>query len=322
MNLPAWAMNVLSLLIGVGILGVGGEMLVRGATRLAKSLGVSTLVIGLTVVAFGTSAPEAAVTVFAAMNDVTDLAVGNVVGSNIANILLILGLAALVQPMRVSRNLLRIDGPVMLLAVLALYVIALVNQRIDRIAGAFLVAGLFTYTLTTYYASRGLRPHTAEIEETSTGLAQRWWWNGPLVIAGIAGLVYGAQLMVQGASGLATSFGISQHIIGLTIVAIGTSLPELATVIIAARHKQPDIAIGNVVGSNIFNVLFVTGAASLANPLPVPAAVIHFDAPLMVLACVVFYPMALFGRNVNRWEGALLLGGYIAYIAWLTIQAT
>ncbi len=320
--MPDWLFYGLLLAVGVAILAAGGEFLIRGAARLARTWGISALVIGLTVVAFGTSAPEAAVTVFAAAQGVTDLAVGNVVGSNIANILLILGSAALIAPLAVSRNLLRIDGPLMIASSVVFVLVAMLAREINRGVGAGFVITLIAYTVFTYYLGRRKPDLVPEHEHPAplVGLGRFPVYNMLLVILGIAGLVGGARLIVDGATGLARLLEVSEHVIGLTIVAIGTSLPELATVVVAARHKQPDIAIGNVVGSNIFNVLFVTGIASLAKPLPVPEQIVWFDGPIMLVICVLFYPLAATSKTINRIEGAILVLLYAGYLGWNVVR--
>lgn len=317
--MPPWLLYLILTILGLGVLGVGGELLVRGAGRLARSLGVSTLMIGLTVVAFGTSAPEAAVTVFAAIKDAPELAVGNIVGSNIANILLILGVAGLATPIVVSRNLIRIDGPIMILVSGLFVTVAYLHGEIAQWVGGLFLLALVGYTLVTYRLGRTRVPE--EVATVPTGLGRHWWFNGVLIVVGIGGLVGGAQLIVQGASGIASLLGVSEHVIGLTIVAIGTSLPELATAVVAARQKQPDIAIGNVVGSNIFNILFVAGLAAATRPLPVPADILRFDGPFMLFVCVMFYPLAWSGQRIVRWEGAVLLLAYIAYLGRTVMQA-
>ncbi len=325
LTMPECVAHTLVLVAGLVVLAVGGEFLVRGAVRLARALGVSALVVGLTVVAFGTSAPEAAVTIFAASRgtaEAASLAIGNVVGSNIANILLILGFAAAIGPLAVSRRLIRFDGPIMILSAALFMALAWLTGRIDRIAGGVFVAGLIAYTAFTYYQARKNPPPANEHDEPLKGLGQHWWYNLILVAIGVGTLVGGAALIVQGASGLARAIGISDHVIGLTIVALGTSLPELATAAVAARHKQPDIAIGNIVGSNIFNVLFVTGLAALTHPLAVPEAIVCFDGPLMLAICIVFYPIVWTGQKVTRWEGLVLLAMYVSYLTWTGVQAT
>lgn len=313
---PGWLIDVLLLVGGLAVLAAAGEALVRGAARLAQILGISTLVVGLTVVAFGTSAPEAAVSVFAAERGATDLAVANVVGSNVANILLILGLAALVRPLVVSRSLIRIDGPIMIVVLGVFMAVVMGWGEIGRWTGGVFLCGLIVYTALTYILARRTGPPEAEPPRPLTGLARRCWYNALLVVIGVAGLVYGARLIVSGASGVAQRLGVSEHIIGLTIVAVGTSLPELAATLVAARHRQADLAVGNVVGSNIFNALLVTGLAALVRPLPVNEYVIRIDGPAMVAASVVFYVIVYFGKKLTRAQGAVFLGLYVFYLVW------
>jgi len=314
-----WLLHTLVLLAGLALLGGSGEALVRGAARLARTLGVSTLVVGLTVVAFGTSAPEAAVTVFASAQGAGDLAIGNVVGSNIANILLVLGVAALIRPLSVSRSLIRLDGPVMIASAAALMVLAWTVGSFTRPTGVAFLVALLVYTFATYRWGR--RRPSADDEQPLTEIGRHWWFNLLLVVIGVAGLVIGARMIVSAATGLAELFGISQHIIGLTVVAIGTSLPELTTVVVAARHNQPDIAIGNVIGSNIFNVLFVIGLAALVRPLAVPQPILLLDGPAMLAVCVLFFPLVYTGRRLTRWEGGVLLAMYAGYLAWIVSRA-
>ncbi len=315
-----WLTDTIFLVAGLAILGAGGEILVRGAARLARLLGLSTLVIGLTIVAFGTSTPEAAVTVFAAAQGQSDIAVGNVVGSNIANILLIAAIAALVRPLAVAPSLLRFDGLVMLVTSAILAGVTLVGGHIGRLAGVAFVCGLVLYTAITLRWFGG--PLTGEpTSELRPGLGRHWWYNLALVVAGIAGLLLGARLIVTGAVGLATALGVAPHVVGLTIVAVGTSLPELATSVAAARQRQPHIALGNVVGSNTFNVLFVSGAAAIVRPLVLPGEVARLDIPLMLGVSVLFYIMLLTGRRLSRIEGAVLLALYVGYLIWLTSRS-
>ncbi len=314
--LTVWLTHVLVLIIGLIVLAIGGESLVRGATRLARRLGVSELVVGLTVVAFGTSAPEAAVTIYAALEGTADLAVGNIVGSNISNLLLILGLAVMVRPLRVSRSLIRVDGPVMLLSALLFWGLAALNGHIDRWNGVVFVAGLVGYTALTYYVA-GKTPYELPKEEPPPSRGGTATLVGPvLVIVGVGGLVLGARLVVSGAGGLALLLGVSHRVIGLTIVAVGTSLPELATAIIAARRRQADLAVGNIVGSNIFNIFFVAGTTASISPLSVSSEIIQLDGPVMIVASVLFIPLAYSGRLLSRWEGGLLLFAYGGYLAW------
>lgn len=321
--MPNAALHSLYLLAGLCILWVGGEALVRGASRLARRLGISALVVGLTVVAFGTSAPELAVSLQAALHDSPGLAVGNVVGSNIANILLILGAAAAARPMPVSLNLLRFDGPLMVIVSVVFLAMALLppgSGAFGRIDGIILAAGLLSYIVFTYHAARR-EPKAVEAEYES---AQAVGGSTPtdlfLVMLGIIGLTFGGQLIVEGASELARLMNIDETLIGLTVVAVGTSLPELATSIIAARHSMPDIALGNVVGSNLFNMLCVIGVTSTIHPLPVEASTVWLDGPVMLGASVLFLLMARTGQRISRREGAGLLILYGGYLAWTVVR--
>lgn len=328
------ALFILELVGGLVVLSVGGECLVRGASRLARSLGVSALVVGLTIVAFGTSAPEIAVSISAGIRQHDDLAIANVVGSCILNTLVVLGLAAVARPLKVSRSVVRTDAPFMIL-VLALFAFFAVDDigllaggkndgRIGRWEGILFIAALMGYLVLTYYGARR-QPQVVEAEyEQSIGPARSSAINLVLVLVGLAGLVFGADLMVNGGAGIARSVGISERIIGLTIFAIGTSLPEVATCVIAARRGQPDIAVGNVVGSNIFNVLAVIGIATTAHPkgaMTVNWTILSHDVPVMLVAAVLLLPILRTGRHISRREGAVLLALYIGYLSW-TLAAT
>jgi len=324
---------ILELVGGLVVLSVGGECLVRGASRLARSLGVSALVVGLTIVAFGTSAPEIAVSISAGIQQHDDLAIANVVGSCILNTLVVLGLAAVTRPLKVSRSVVRTDAPFMIL-VLALFAFFAVDDvqllaggshgRIGRWEGILFIAGLVGYLVLTYYGARR-QPQVVEAEyEQSIGPARSSAANLVLVLVGLAGLVFGADLMVEGGAGIARSVGISERIIGLTIFAIGTSLPEVATCVIAARRGQPDIAVGNVVGSNIFNVLAVIGIATTAHPagaMTVNWTILSHDVPVMLVAAVLLLPILRTGRHISRREGTVLLALYVGYLSW-TLAAT
>ena len=314
-----WSTNVLLLVGGLVILGCGGECLVRGSAQLARQMGVSALVVGLTIVAFGTSAPEIAVTLQSAAIGEDDLAVANVVGSNIMNILIVLGIGALVRPMRVSRNIVTTDAPVMLLVTSIFLLFVYDNSTINRWQGIFFVACLGTYTLFTYYEAR--RQPLCDDDDDTTTATRPVLLNILAIIVGIAGLVKGADLIVEGAVGIARMLEISTRIIGLTVVAVGTSLPELATSVIAARRNQADIAIGNVVGSNIFNILSVVGITSSIYPLTVSPETLRFDAPVMLLVSVVAFLVFRSGHLISRREGCLLLCGYAAYLTWMLRQA-
>jgi len=313
--------------VGLGLLVGGAEVMVRGASRLATTLGVRPLVVGLTVVAFGTSAPELAVGVSSAVSGNADIALGNVVGSNIANVLLVLGLAALVMPVATGIQLVRREVPLMIAASLALWLMAFAGE-ITRIEGLILLAGIVAYTAFLVRASRREAPAIATefSEEFGVGAGR-----GPLVMAanlglaavGLAMLLVGADWIVNGAVAVATSLGVPQIIVGLTIVAVGTSLPEIATSVLAGLRGHRDIAVGNVVGSCIFNILMVLGATALVSPQPIAVApsLLVVDVPLMVAAALGCLPILYTGQVVNRREGALLLAVYVAYLAYLVLLA-
>ncbi len=313
------------LLAGLILLTFGAGSLVRGATQLAARLGIPPLVIGLTVVAFGTSAPETAVSLEAALAGSGDIAVGNVIGSNIANILLILGLCALIAPLRVSRQLIRLDVPLMLGAGLLVYTLAW-DGRVGRGEGAVLLACLAVYTALLIRAARRQRPGAGPDEFVAEFHAQPGAWPLQLlrVIVGIGLLVAGAHLLIVGAVELARAFGLSELVIGLTVVAVGTSLPELATSLMAAFKGERDIAVGNVVGSCIFNLLLVLGAsAALAGDgLSISPNALAFDFPVMLAVFVACLPIFFSGYRINRWEGLLFVAYYLAYSLYLVMFAT
>lgn len=310
--------HIALLLVGLVILGVGGEALVQGAAKLARSLGISALVVGLTIVAFGTSAPELAVSVTACLQNSDSLAIGNAVGSNIANILLVLGLAALVKPLVVSLNIVKVDAPIMLGASLLLMGFALAGGALLRWHGVVLTLGLLAYVYCTYRFASGEPAKVVDEYEAVVRSGKSRVWFGVLILVGLVGLKYGADLIVLGAIGIAQQFGLSERVIGMTIVAIGTSLPEIATCLVAARRDQPDIAIGNVVGSNIFNILSVLGIATLvAAPVNVEADALRIDLPVMLGATVLCLPLMWTGRRITRPEGGVLLGLYVVYLGYV-----
>lgn len=317
------------LIAGLVLLVMGAEVLVRGAARLAAQFGISPLVIGLTVVAFGTSAPETAVSVQSAWAGQGDLAIGNVLGSNIANVLLILGTTAVVAPLIVSRQLIRLDVPLMIGASLLTFGLSLDGQ-LSRWDGLILFTCVVSYTLFLVVSSRRENQSGANDEfEQEFGLeeaptAKSGWRNAGLVVAGLVLLVLGSDFLVSGATALARALGLSELVIGLTVVAIGTSLPELATSVMAALRGERDIAVGNIVGSNMFNLLCVLGLASLASPAPiqVSSAALAFDFPVMIGVAVACLPIFFVGYRINRWEGLLFLGYYVAYTAYLILNST
>jgi len=336
---------VLLLLAGLVFLVIGAEGLVRGASRLALGAGLSPLVVGLTVVAFGTSAPELAVSIGASRSGQSALALGNVVGSNVFNVLFILGLSALVAPLVANRQLTRLDVPVGIGVSVGALVLAL-DGTVSRLDGLLLVAGLVGYTALQVVLARsesapasvedsessreeGVAPGVGTVPADSAGEgagSSLWQWaiNGGLVIGGLAFLVLGAGWFVEGAIEAARRLGLSELVIGLTIVAGGTSLPELATSVLATIRGQRDIAIGNVVGSNIFNLLGVLGLSAAVSPagITVSESVLWFDLPVMIATAVACLPIFYTGHRIARWEGALFLGFYGAYVAYLILAAT
>lgn len=322
-------MTFVYLLAGLVLLVAGAEVLVRGAARLAAQFGISPLVIGLTVVAFGTSAPETAVSVQASFNGSGDIAIGNVLGSNIANVLLILGMTALVAPLVVSRQLIRLDVPIMIGASLAVLALAWDGQ-LSRLDGALLFAAVVAYTLFLIISSRREKAAGADDEFAKEfGLDQpakphAGLINAGLVIVGLVLLVLGSNFLVEGAVALARALGLSELVIGLTVIAIGTSLPELATSILAAFRGERDIAVGNIVGSNIFNLLCVLGLAALVSPAAIAVSpnALAFDFPVMIAVALACLPIFFAGYSINRWEGLLFLAYYLAYTLYLVLAST
>jgi cation:H+ antiporter len=307
--------------LGLAVLVAGGDLLVRKAAALGVRLGVTPLLIGLTVVAYGTSTPELLVSVRAALADSGDIALGNVVGSNIANIALILGLAALVRPLEVKAQLLRADVPLMIGASLLL-VLLLWDGGLSRADGALLVAGLVAYTLLVIQLAR--RERSAEVRSefaaAAPSAAGSLWAQLLLLLLGLGLLVAGASWLVRGAVGLAATWGMSEAVIGLTVVAVGTSLPELATSLVAAWRRQGDIAIGNVIGSNVYNILGILGVVALLHPLNA-TGIGASDLVVMLLVAALCLPLMRSGFLVSRVEGLLLLIGYAAYVGWLVLHA-
>lgn len=305
---------------GLILLIVGAEILVKGAARLAASMGMPALVIGLTVVAFGTSAPELAVSVKSAWSGETELAIANVVGSNIFNILFILGLAALVSPLMVSRQLIRQDVPIMIL-VCAVAALMAWNGTLAVWEAGTLFAGLVVYTVFLFVQGRR-NNGVAQGEEVAQETVPTWR-NLVLVLAGLALLVMGSRWLVESAVAIASSLGVSEAVIGLTIVAAGTSLPEVMTSIMATVRGQRDIAIGNVVGSNVFNVLCVLGLSGLVSPEPLVAGsqLATLDIPVMVGVAMLCLPLFFTGASLTRFEGALFLVLYVSYV-WYTVALT
>jgi cation:H+ antiporter len=313
-------MALVLLAAGLVLLILGAEALVRGASRLAAAIGIPPLIIGLTLVGFGTSLPELFASLEAARLGSPGIAVGNVVGSNIANILLILGLSALITPMAVAPGSLRRDAPVLIGTCLLMIAVCLFGI-IDRWPGLLFLGLLLAYVVHAYLSERRRTEsqasihaaEAAEIKPLGTALATRL----TVTIGGLAGIVLGAGVLVDGAIHLARAWGLSEAVIGLTIVAVGTSLPELATSIIAAFRRHGDVALGNVVGSNIFNLLGILGVTAVFQPIPVPAEIARFDNWIMLAATVMFVVFATTRLKIERWEGGVLLLGYLAYVSLL-----
>jgi cation:H+ antiporter len=307
---------------GLALLVIGGRAAVDGASRLARAVGVSELTVGLTVVAFGTSAPELAVNTVAAMRGDGEIAFGNVVGSNLANLALVIGIAALARPLVIARGLVRRELPMMLLATAAGVVLGLDRVRreteaYDRADGLVLLLffGVFLYYTVAELVAR---PNAmgSDLEVPGRRLDEGAAWSAGLLTAGgLAGLVVGGRLTVSGAQDAASAAGVADVLVGLTVVAIGTSLPELVTSLVAATRGQTDLAVGNVVGSNIFNLLFVLGIAAVIDDVPVPAGGV--DLAAMAVLSVALLPLALRnGSRIGRWHGGLLLCAYGAYMSW------
>jgi len=317
--------QVLMFVLGLTILVIGADVLVRGASRLATSFGVSPLVVGLTVVAFGTSAPEMAVSVGSALNGNPDLAIGNVVGSNIANVLLILGISALITPLLVDEQIIRQEIPIMIGAS-ALVVVMSLDGQIGLVESIVLFALVVAYTAFLVVQSRRASKAVQDEFETEIPVSRwdsHWSMQVGLIVVGLVMLVLGADWLVDAAVSFARAFGVSDLVIGLTVVAVGTSMPEIATSIVAAIRGQRDIAVGNVVGSNVFNLLAVLGAAGIASGagLPVSEAARNFDLWVMLAVAFACLPIVITGREIARWEGGVFLAYYAAYTAWLVLQA-
>jgi cation:H+ antiporter len=307
-------MTALLFIAGLVVLVTGGELLVRGAARLAAGTGISPLVIGLTVVAFGTSSPELAVSVQASLAGEVDIAVGNVVGSNIFNVLLILGLSAAIVPLVVSPQLVRLDVPIMI-GVSVLLLLLSLDGQLSRFECGLLALGLVAYIGTQVVLSRRSSYEAAE-KSVDAG---RPVVNIILIIVGLGLLVLGSRWLVQAAVEIAQTFGVTPFVIGLTVVAAGTSMPELATSVIAGVRGERDIAVGNIVGSNIFNILGIAGASALVAPSPLPVAesVLWLHLPVMLAAAIACLPIFFTGHRVGRTEAGLLLAGYGCYCAAL-----
>lgn len=310
-------MNLFYILIGLVGLYFGGEGLVRGAVSIAERMGVSKLVIGLTIVGMGTSAPELLVSLKAALSGSSDIALGNVVGSNIANILLILGVSSIVYPiMQWDRNVRRDVIVALGAALLVLYFAQ--SPIIGRVDGIIMLAGLGAYLFYVFKnESQAIKPEAAARDVTSSQMPP--WQGIAYMVGGLALLVVGADYLVEGAVNIARAFGISETVIGLTIVAVGTSLPELATSITAALKRQSDVALGNVVGSNIFNILGILGITALVKPVGVAPEMASFDVPVMVITTLLLMAVLFTRSTITKRMGQVMVGLYATYTLWLFI---
>ena len=302
------------LLVGLALLYFGAEALVRGSSRLAIAIGVRPLVVGMTVVAFATSMPEMMVSLAAVFKDSSNLAAGNVIGSNIANIGLILGATALLAPMAVARGTLTREIPIMLAASLAVFLMALDGQ-LGRLDGLLLVSGLIIFLGYCYITSRKALAYVNEstAKTESVGPPGR---NFLLILIGIVGLGAGAELMVRSAVFMARYLGISDLIIGVTVVALGTSLPELAASAVSAWKGEADLSVGNIIGSNIFNIFFVLGFCSLVRPITIESGILRYELPLMLFFSLALWPLVQRRLRLGRTEGGLLLVGYLVFIIY------
>ena len=330
-------MTALMIIGGLVLLVIGGEMLVRGSVRVAERLGVSPLLIGLTLVGFGTSTPELVTSVQAAMIGSPGIAVGNIVGSNIANILLILGISALIFPLAVQSNALRRDGAVVIVSAL-LMAAAAMTFGLSRLVGIGFAGLLVAYLVYAYRQERvatvGIN-HTAAFERAEameeadpalrprtpeTGGVMAWVIPILTAVAGLAVIIVGGRILVDGAVDLARAIGMSETVIGLTIVAVGTSMPELVTSVMAAMRKHADVAVGNVLGSNIYNILGIGGLTGVISPTVVPPEMLRLDLPVLVGVSILLFIFARSGGRISRIEGGAFLALYLAYVSWLVLQ--
>lgn len=308
-------MTWLLLFVGLALLLGGGEALVSGSVGVARRFRVSPLVIGLTLVGFGTSTPELVASIEAATIGAPGIAIGNVVGSNIANILLILGVSAIILPVAATKQAFARDGVVLVAASVLLVALCFAGS-IGRMTGAVLVALLVAYTLYTYLSERARSGH-AEAAPSDEPAGRPLAVSVLLTLGGIAGVVFGASLLVDSSVEIARRFGLSEAVIGLTLVAVGTSLPELVTSVMAAIRRHGDVAFGNIVGSNIFNILGIAGVTGLVAPIAIPEEIIRFDAWVMLASALALVAFTVTGWRITRWEGGLLL---VAYAAYLVLQ--
>lgn len=322
-------LNIIFLIVGLVLILVGANMLTDGASAIAKKWGMSDLIVGLTIVAFGTSAPELVISVMSAIEGNAGIAIGNVVGSNIFNICAIVGITALVTPIKVSKGIMRADIPLVILSALVLLVMgnsSLLDGSeniLTRVDGIILLLFFVIFMYHTFEEAKELKPAEADAATDEKIKPMKMWKAAVWVVGGLAGLIYGGDRFVAGASGLASALGVSDAVIGLTIVAAGTSLPELATSVTAALKGKTGIAIGNVIGSNIFNIFLVLGCSATVRELPFGSVGI-VDLLVLTVSSFLFW---IFGyvykeRTITRPEGAVLLACYLGYMVWIVAEAT
>jgi len=312
----------------IGFLGVyfGAEWLVKGSSNLSRELGIRPLIIGLTVIAFGTSSPELAVSLTASIKESSEIAIGNIIGSNIANIGLVLGITAMIFPLKVERNIIKNELPLMIAISVVFYLMAM-DKKIGFIDGSFLFTGIILFT--GYHIYRTIKSNSRSYNLTSgtdmAGFADKQsltrrknlLLNILFIAIGLAGLLIGAQLLVKGAIFIAGRCGISEMAIGLTAVAFGTSIPEMATSVVSAFRKEAELCVGNIIGSNIFNILMVIGSVTLIRPLNVTQETLFFELPAMLLFSAVLIPMMMGTWAINRIKGFILVFGYCAFVVLL-----
>jgi cation:H+ antiporter len=310
--------NILLVVIGLAALVIGGDFLVEGAVGIAVKARLSKLVIGMTVVSFGTSAPELIVSLQAAFDNVPEIAIGNVIGSNIANLALVLGITVLIFPMPVGINTKKYDWPMMMLASILFFLFAL-NYSVERWEGILMfiiLIGFVTFLIVNSRKNNVRMDEESPSDDLPTGVINIWKYLGFLAV-GLVLLYFGSQWLVGGASDLALGLGVSKHVIGITIVAFGTSVPELVTSVVAAYRKETDISVGNLVGSNVFNILAVIGLTAAIKPIPIESHVVSWDMIWMLAIAFILLPMMFLGPRIGRVSGVILLASYLTYFVLL-----
>ncbi len=317
---------ILLLIAGLVLLVLGAELLVRGASTIATMLGIPSLIVGLTIVAYGTSSPEMAVSIQSSFAGQADVALGNVVGSNIFNVLIILGISALIAPLMVANQLIRLDVPIMI-GVSILTLMFAHDGTISRVDGTILFIGALVYTLFLIYEAKKQKNQESENDKSQAVVEnnpKNWLINIALIGVGLVLLVQGSNWLVESSISIAKAIGVSDLVIGLTIIAAGTSLPELASSVVASLKGERDIAVGNVVGSNIFNILAVLGLSSAVSPegIQVSSAALNFDIPVMIAVAISCFPIFYTGKSIARWEAILFLGYYAAYSIYLILDSS